>query len=168
MIYHTYLSRSNSLHKKLINIYIYIYIYNLYIYYTIFSVETCRNELESPKKIPTRLYSLQGRDTSLWYTSKIGSGQNLLSRPDPTNRLVKRGRLSYMSWMRTAFSYELNKDDFLIWAEWGRLLQMNWIRTPFSYELNEDSFFKWVEWGRLFQKSWMGTTFSYELNEDGF
>jgi hypothetical protein len=65
MIYHTYLSRSNNLHKKLINIYIYIYILNLYIYYTIFSVETCRNELESSKKFPIRSYSLQNRDISL-------------------------------------------------------------------------------------------------------
>ncbi len=108
MIYHTYLSRLNNLHKKLINIYIYIkyiyilhlyihyiYIYttfiytlHLYIYYTIFGVEKCRNELESPKKIPTRFHSLQGRDTSFWYTSKIGSGQNLLSWPDSTNSLV--------------------------------------------------------------------------------
>jgi hypothetical protein len=57
-------------------------------YYTIFSVEKCRDGLGSSKKIPTRLYSLQGRDTPLWYTSKIGSGQNLLSRPDSTNSLV--------------------------------------------------------------------------------
>jgi hypothetical protein len=99
MIYHTYLSRSNSSYKKFIyilyiyilHIYIYttfIYTLHLYIYYTIFSVEKCRDELGSPKTIPTRFYSLQGRNTPFWYTPKIGSGQNLLSRPDPTNSLI--------------------------------------------------------------------------------
>jgi hypothetical protein len=57
-------------------------------YYTIFSVEKCRDGLGSSKKIPIRPYSLQGRDTPLWYTPKIGSGQNLLSRPDPTDSLL--------------------------------------------------------------------------------
>jgi hypothetical protein len=70
-------------------LYIYIYTIHLYIYYTIFSVGTCQDGLGSPIKIPTRLYSLQGRDTSLWYTPKIGSGQNLLSRSDSTNSLSK-------------------------------------------------------------------------------
>ncbi len=95
MIYHTYLSRSNSLYKKFIYIlyiyilYIYIYtILHIYIYYTIFSVGTCRDGLGFPKKIPTRPYSLQGRDTPFWYTPKIGSGQNLLSRPDSTDSLM--------------------------------------------------------------------------------
>jgi hypothetical protein len=89
MIYHTSLSRSDNLHKKLIYIYTtFIYTLHLYIHYTIFNVEKCRKELESPKKIPTRLYSLQGRDTPFWYTSKIGSGQNLLSRLDSTNSLL--------------------------------------------------------------------------------
>jgi hypothetical protein len=72
-------------------IYIYttfIYMLHLYIYYTIFSVEKCQDELEYPKKIPTRLYFLQSRDTSLWYISKIESRQNLLSRPDFTNSLA--------------------------------------------------------------------------------
>ncbi len=81
MIYHIKLSRSNVLHI------FYTYSIHLY-YYTIFSVEKCRDGLEFPKKFSTRSYSLQGRDTPLWYTPKIGSGQNLLSRPDPTDSLL--------------------------------------------------------------------------------
>jgi hypothetical protein len=27
---------------------------------------------------------------------------------------------------------------------------MGWMETAFSDELNEDDFFDWVEWGRLF------------------
>jgi hypothetical protein len=103
MIYHIYLSRLNDLYKKFIYIH-YIYIYttliytlHLYIYYTIFSVEKCRNGLGFSKKIPTRLYSLQGRDTPLWYTPKIGSGQNLLSRPDPKDSLSTRLLVVFMS-----------------------------------------------------------------------
>jgi hypothetical protein len=79
------------LHIYIYYIYIYttfIYTLHLYIYYTIISVGKCRDELESPKKIPTRPYSLQGRDTPLWYTPKIGSGQNLLSRLDSTDSLI--------------------------------------------------------------------------------
>jgi hypothetical protein len=67
---------------------IFIYTLHLYIYYIIFNVEKCRNELGFPKKIPTRFYSLQNRDTPFWYISKIGSGQNLLSRSDFTNSLL--------------------------------------------------------------------------------
>ncbi len=47
-----------------------------------------RDEVENPTKSPTRPYSLQGRDISVWYTPKVGSGQNSRSRPDPTNSLV--------------------------------------------------------------------------------
>jgi hypothetical protein len=86
--YHAQIIYTKSLYIYYIYIYTtFIYTLHLYIYYTIFSVEKCRDGLGFPKKIPTRLYFLQSRNTSLWYTSKIGSRQNLLSRLDFTNSL---------------------------------------------------------------------------------
>jgi hypothetical protein len=61
--------------------------------------------------------------------------------------------------MRTAFLAGLNGDGFFSWVGWGRLSYMSWmktafsnglIETTFSAELNRNGFFSWVEWGRLF------------------
>jgi hypothetical protein len=50
--------------------------------------------------------------------------------------------------MGTAFSAELNENDFFGWVEWERLFRLFW---AFSNGLNGDDFFKWVEWERLFR-----------------
>jgi hypothetical protein len=49
----------------------------------------------------------------------------------------------------------------------GWSTQMNDL-TAFSTELNENDFFDWVGWERLFRLGRMGTAFSTESDEDGF
>jgi hypothetical protein len=149
MIYHIYLSRSISLYKKFIYIlyiyFLYIYIYttfiytlHLYIYYTIFSVGKCRNGLGSPKKIPIRLYFLQGRDIPFWYTSKIESGQNLLPRPDSTDSLSSQLRRKRRTWFWRNLTIETNES----WSSrrWSNVMMLNdmwiWSKSSQSNSLN--------------------------------
>ncbi len=70
-----------------------------------------RDEVGDPTKSPTRPYSLQGRDTSLWYTPKVGSGQNSRSRPDPTDSLFSRNTFEISLFLVKSSSIALVNDS---------------------------------------------------------
>jgi hypothetical protein len=81
------------------------------------SVEKCRNEIENSKKFSTRFYSLQNRDISLWYTSKIESSQKFKSRLDLTNSLKS------IDWVSKVFLISKRCSSKNIWLHLEKIFQ---------------------------------------------